>query len=378
MLDAHIMIIGDGHLGSDVLDMLVRRVDSPRVTLVGRNAEKVRRRVNLSTLIGTQLGFKARIAHRTADVNDIARLAEVIAECRPDIVLSTVSLQAYWVISELPTAVFRELDEAEIGPWLPMQLTLIHKVMQAVRESGQTPLVLNAALPDATHAILSKVGLAPTVGVGNVANVVPGLRHAAADMLSVNVAEVEVRLAMEAYVSHRLPKYGDSGGAPYILRVVHEGTDVTERVDQADLLGRLSSKWARLGGLSGMQLTAASAISVLDAMTSDSGAVVHAPGPRGLIGGYPVQVDREGVNVLLPPGCTQAEAEAVNAEALKYDGIEEILADGSVRYSARHMEVLDRMLGYSHQVMTLADSEQLAAELAERYAEFRKKLQQRS
>jgi hypothetical protein len=328
--------------------------------------------VNLATFVARQLGFSPRVSYEVADVTDKGRLAEVVARAQPDIVLSTVSLQAYWVISELPTDVFHELDEAEIGPWLPMQLTLIHKVMQEIASSGVSPLVLNAALPDATHAILGKVGLAPTVGVGNVANVVPGLRYSAAESLGVNVGEVEVRLAMEAYVSHRLPKHGDSGGAPFILKVLHDGEDVSAQLDLDAVMAGLSTSWARLGGLTGMQLTAASAVSVLDAMLSDSNTVVHAPGPQGLVGGYPVRVNRQGVTVVLPPGCTAAEAEAANARALVFDGIEEIREDGSVRYSDRHMAVLSKLLGYSRDVMSLDESEGCAKELAERYGRFRK------
>ena len=41
--------------------------------------------------------------------------------------------------------------------------------MQAMREIGMKCPVINCSYPDATHPILAAEGLAPTVGIGNVA-----------------------------------------------------------------------------------------------------------------------------------------------------------------------------------------------------------------
>jgi len=372
--DTHLMIIGAGNVGTHTLDLLARREDAPRITVAGRDDEHLTRQVNLSRMVATQLGYPSRLGHTVVDVDDIDRTAETLARLRPDVVFSTVSLQAWWVINELPRDVLVALDAAEIGPWLPMQLTLLHKVMRAVDATGYRPLVVNVALPDATHAILDKVGLAPTIGAGNVANIVPALRHAAADQLDIDVRRVEVRLVMEAFVSHRVPRTGEPGGAPYHIAVLEDGTDVTGQVDVAALLKAVASRYRRLGGARGAAVTAASAVTVIEALTGTAPRVVHAPGPSALVGGYPVAVSAEGIEVELPQGVMLEQARAINERSLWYDGIAEIRDDGSVRFSDPHMDIVREMLGYDVREMKLADSEACAQELGRRYAAFRQGL----
>lgn len=371
MQDTHILIIGAGNVGTHTLDLLARRHDAPRITMAGRDDEHLTRQVNLSRMVATQLGYAPRLHHVVVDVTDIDHTADVVARLRPDIVFSTVSLQAWWVINELPREDLAALDAAEIGPWLPMQLTLLHKVMQAVRASGHQSAVVNVALPDATHAILDKVGLAPTIGAGNVANIVPALRHASADQLDADLQRVEIRLVMEAFVSHRVPRTGEAGGAPYHVAVLLDGVDVTGRIDEAALLGAVATRYRRLGGARGAAVTAASAVTVIEALTAGTPQLVHAPGPLGLIGGYPVAVSSAGLDLRLPSGITPEQARTANEKSLWYDGIAEVRADGSVRYSDPHMDIVRNMLGYDVREMKLEDSESCARELGLRYAAFR-------
>jgi len=46
---------------------------------------------------------------------------------------------------------------------------VVRTLMQAMREIGMKCPVINCSYPDATHPILAAEGLAPTVGIGNVA-----------------------------------------------------------------------------------------------------------------------------------------------------------------------------------------------------------------
>ncbi len=370
--DFHVVIIGPGRLGTGVADMLMRRPDSPRLTILGTDIERTRRRANLSLHTATQLGYRPEVATGRCDLLDTERTAEQLATLKPDLIFSTASLQAWWVIGELPPDIFRDLDRADIGPWLPMQLTLIHKLMRAVAATGHNPLVVNAALPDVTHAMLDKVGLAPTIGVGNVANVVPGLRRAAADLLRLPIDSVDLRLVAEAFVSHTLKDTTDVRGAPYHLRVLVDGREVAVEVDQ--LVALLSSRYARIGGGDGSPLTAASAVTVIDALIGDRGDLVHAPGPGGRIGGYPVRVWRDHHELALPPSVSVEQAEAANAAAMVFDGIAEIRDDGSAVYTPENMAILTRLFGYSATSVTLEESEAQARELAGAYAAFRRRV----
>ena len=369
----NVLIIGLGNLGGHVLDMLTRRSPSPKVTVAGRNYPYLHQRANLSTLVAMQLGFNPEVECVEMDVNNIDQTTQTIARVQPSIIFSTLSLQAWWVINELPKPVFEELDEAQIGPWLPMQLTLIYKLMQAVKQSGLDIKVVNAALPDATHAILDKVGLAPTIGVGNVANVIPALRKTVAAKLDKPVTDVQIYFVTEAYVSHRIPRFGNAGGAPFHFTALVRGEDVTDQLDMETLFDLLPTKFKRLGGVTGSVLTAASAMTVIDPMLNDTPSLTHAPGPNGLIGGYPVMITATGGKVVLPNGLSMEEAVRINEACLKFDGIERIEKDGSVVYTEREMSIVKKMLGYECRKMRLEESEERAKELAAKYAEFRDK-----
>ena len=133
----------------------------------------------------------------------------------------------------------------------------------------------------------------------------------------------------------------------------------------------VSSRYRRLGGSQGAVLTAASAVTVIQALSSAVPCAVHAPGPLALIGGYPVQASAAGLEIDLPPGVTLEQAIEINEKAMWHDGIAEVRDDGSVRFSDPQMDIVSRMLGYDVREMKLTDSEACAEELGRRYAAFR-------
>jgi hypothetical protein len=141
-----------------------------------------------------QLGQYIAIKPVIADLTDIAKVTRVLREEAPDMLVNCASLQSWRVITELPKPAFEQLDQAQFGPWLPMHLTLMHGLMQAVKASGIAAITVNAAFPDAVNPILSRVGLAPDIGVGNVANLIPAVRCAIARLLECAPVDVQVRL----------------------------------------------------------------------------------------------------------------------------------------------------------------------------------------
>ena len=91
-----------------------------------------------------------------------------------------MTVQPSSAISKLPKPAFEKLVQAKPGPWLPLTLVLVYKLMQAVKQTGLPITVLNGGSPDNAHAVLGKVGLAPTSGIGNLALAVPPLKQALA------------------------------------------------------------------------------------------------------------------------------------------------------------------------------------------------------
>ena len=370
MARSTIMMIGLGDLGGHVLEMLVRAPGYRKLITADLNEDWAYRKTNIAAFGASQLGYYPEVEFVKIDLYNIDQSAEIISKYKPEIIYSAVSLQSWWVINTLPKEVFEELDVARFGPWLPMHLTLVYKLMQAVKQTGLDIKVINSAFPDATHPVLDKVGLAPTIGIGNVANPVPAIRSSIAYRLQRPMKDVTVFFFAQHYVSHYLPRFGTAGGAPYYLKAMVDGEDVTNEVNMEEVFADIPIRFRRSGGRDGQILTASSAVGITLAVADDTGDFMHAPGPSGLPGGYPVQVDRNGGRVVLPKGLTMEEAIRINEEGQRYDGIDKIDGDGTATYTEKSVKIMKKMIGYDCKVMKLEDTEERSEELGRKFKEF--------
>ncbi len=369
-----IMVLGAGDLARRVFHELAQAGGDRHVRLVGRAEDTVLRTVNLARFAALQRGRSPQVSYAITDVTDTARTAECIAAYQPDVLFLSLSYQPWWVISTLPKTAYERLYAANFGPWLPMHLAPTMLAMRAVRAAGSDAAVVNAAYPDAVHPVLAAIGLSPHIGIGNVANNVPGIRVACADHLGVAPEEVEVRLVAHHYVSHRLSRQGDSGPAEMALAVGVGGEDVTAKVDVPAVLRRLPERYRRTGGMAGQTMTAASALSVLEPLLDRRDALVHAPGPLGRPGGYPATVGPDGIRLDLPDGMTEEQALAINLSGQVQDGITEIRPDGTVRFEPAATEILARELGYDCPELPLSQVEARADELGRRFGRYRERV----
>jgi hypothetical protein len=238
--------------------------------------------------------------------------------------------------------------------------------MQAVKQTRLEILVLNGATPDNSHTVLSKVGLAPTCGIGNLANTVPPIKQAIAEQLQKSGEQIDVLLFGHAYVVQSL-RVGTTGGAPFHLSAFLDGEDITAQLDLPSIFSALpltlEHEYTQL-------LTAASAATVFDALTTRRSTIAHAPGPNGLPGAYPVRVGNEGLEVVLPPGFSFEDALLINQEGQRFDGIEKIEPDGTVYFAEENMAILNETFGYDCRRMPLSDVEERAKELYAKYHAF--------
>jgi len=97
---SHVVVVGGGLLGGQVLDMLAR-LPGLQLTLVGRNEETIRKRANLARLTAMHLGFNPEVNFAITDVRDIDRTAEVVASLGPDLLFAALSAQPYWMVRQL-------------------------------------------------------------------------------------------------------------------------------------------------------------------------------------------------------------------------------------------------------------------------------------
>ena len=365
-----LLLVGAGNLCLQILKILGPKNGFEFVVL-GRNEETTVRLCNLVALSCAQLGQFISIKPVIADLTQIDKVTRLLREEAPDILVNCASLQSWRVITGLPKLTFEQLDQAQFGPWLPMHLTLMHDLMQAVKASGVSVKTVNAAFPDAVNPILSRVGLAPDIGVGNVANLVPAVRFSIARLLECDPSDVQVRLYAQHYFSHYVPRGGLPPRASY--RLLYEVRDRPEvaRLPAEAIFSTVKTEFRRLGGVDGQFLTACSAVTVIEGLCSPTPVLVHAPGPLGLPGGYPVWLHDGKVDVQFSQACPQDEAVRINTICQSQDGIDEIHCDGSVTFNPQCMAVMQTLLGYSKNTMSIEQSADFARELASKYLSFK-------
>lgn len=375
MARSSIMMIGMGDLGGHVLEMLVRAPGTRRIITADVNEDLAYRKTNIAVFGASQLGHYPEVEFTKIDLYNIEQTAEIISKFKPEIIYSAVTLQSWWVINTLPKDVFEQLDKARFGPWLPMHLTLVYKLMQAVEQAGLDIQVVNSAFPDVVHPILDKVGLAPTIGIGNVANPVPAIRSSIAYRLGRPLKDVTVFFFAQHYLSHYLPRFGSTGGAPYYLKAMVDGRDVTSELNMDEVFRDLPTRFRRSGGREGQILTASSAAGIILAIADDTGDFMHAPGPSGLPGGYPVRIDGRGGKVVLPANLTLEEAIRINEDGQRFDGIDGIDRDATTHFTDNSVAIMKEMLNYDCKVMKLEETEERARELDAKFKKFARKYQ---
>ncbi|MER5887203.1 hypothetical protein ABT160_25555 [Streptomyces sp. NPDC001941] len=363
-----ILVVGCGDLSTRVLHGLTATGQARHLGLLGRDAEAVVRTANMVSLAATQLGRSCPVDPFVRDLDDIAGTAEAISAFAPDVIFTAASRQSWYVISELPTEHYARVSAAHFGPWLPMHLDPVLKLMRAVRASGTDAVVVNAAYPDAVHPALAGAGLSPDLGIGNVANSVPALRTIAARELGCAPQEVQPRFVAHHFVGHRLSRAGDSGGAAYDLSFWRDEEDVTGRLDTDEVFRAMRTDYRRIGGREGQLMTAASALGVLESLATGADVTAHVPGWHGLPGGYPVRMTAGGSRLDLPPGLSERAAVEINRDGQRHDGIAAIADDGLVEFTDESVQIMRDELGYTCKELALADVEEAATELTARYA----------
>lgn len=366
---SRILIVGYGDLGKKIANALVL---DPRIDAIGvtsRSEEVSVRDSNLLRFTAMNHGYPGEVSGHVLDLEDPASAVAVLDRFEPTMVVNCASVQSWRRLTELPSALYRELDEAQFGPWLPMHLAPARALGEAVREHGGAPVVINCAFPDAVGPVLAPSGLAPTIGAGNVANVVPALTWSASKVLGLPVGELQVRLVAQHYYSHRLPRSGDGGDAPAALEIRHQGRilDIGERLAAIQL--GVSTFCRRTGGIDGQSLTASSVLSVLRALLDDRPRLVHAPAPGGLPGGYPVLASRSGFELSLPEGLTEAEAIDINRKGQYADGVQDIdPVTGTATIRTDKLEILERHFKVNHDPIEPAAAWQRAHEMHEAFS----------
>ena len=280
------------------------------------------------------------------DIFDIDAAVRLLEKEKPRLIYNSLSLQSWWVITQLPPEAYKTIDEARFAPWFPMHFAPAYSLMQAVRKSSIDSIVVNAAFPDLVNPSLAKLGLAPNVGIGNIDNIAATLRLVLAKELNAAIRSVNLYMVCPHYVSYYMARYGTSGGAPYYLKVMLDDKDITNQLDIEDILVKCTTAGKRPGGVQAHPVVASSVFKILRGIYTDSRELGHAPGPEGLPGGYPVRLTGHGAQLFLPDGITREQAIKINDDAQVYEGVQAIKDDGTVLLTDKSAEIFKDILDF--------------------------------
>jgi hypothetical protein len=371
-----IMLIGIGELGGIILEYMCRIPGICEIVTADANADWGFRKTNSAIEGASYMGLYPNINFYPIDLLNIEKTAELLKKINPTIICNGTTLQSWWVVNELPPEVNARIykDKCAIGPWTAMHLALTSKLMKAVKMSGIDTYVVNTSYPDVINPSLARVGLTPTLGIGNMDLAVPYIQKAASEILNVPMSNVGVELIAHHYHAYYWCRYGTGSEVPFYLRIYVGKEDVTERLgDMKKFIAELPKRGMRPAGHHGQFVVAGSALKNIMAIYNNTEEITHAPGPQGLEGGYPVRLSRRGAEVVLPKGVTLEQARTMNLEAQQHDGVQEIKGNGDVVVTEEAHTTFKKELNVDCKVITIEDSFEQAMELRKKFHEFARK-----
>jgi len=373
-----LMIIGLGKLGSISLEILARVPNICKIITADLDEDYGLRKNNTALMGASYANLYPDIKFKKVDLNNIEETAETIQKINPKIIYTSSTLQSWWVIDLLPKEVHKKLykDFCGLGPWLPLHFVLIYKLMQAIKKASVNPLVINASFPDIVNAVLGKAGFAPNVGVGNIDLITAPWRKVVSTLLGVPMRTVKIYLFGHHYSSYNLGRTGTGLDAPYYIKIMVEDKDITKDFNIKQLAAEIPKHAKRVSGDQVNWIVASSAVKIILGILYDTNELSHAPGPEGLVGGYPVYLNKNGAKVFIPEGMTREKAIQINEEAQKWDGIEKIDEDGTVVFTDITYNTFKELLGYKCKKMKIEEIEERGKELSILYKSFYQKINQ--
>ena len=361
MLDSILIIGSAGSVGHDMVYQIAS-MGLP-IKVIGADVDEKKGKHEIEEALHTahNFGFYPDLSFEKIDLFDIDGTSEFLKEHNPKVICNLASLGSWWITRLLPPDDYKKVGP--VGPWLPNHLTLAHKLMQAVKKSGIDTSVVNGAFPDATNVVLSKLGLEPTCGGGNMDLGLGRVKRVIAREMNVPFRSVQLY-----GVGHHGAYYTARMSGPYYVKVIVDGEDVTDQWPN-DKITKLYQE-AGYGevtqyksALVDQMRTASSFLKHVLAIYNDTGEVhTCVTGVEGLPGGYPARLSRKGAEIVLPD-ISREEAIRINEEGGKIDGIEKIKDDGTVVFCEKNVEYMREVVGYECTELKPSESEERAKEL---------------
>ena len=285
-----IMIIGLGSVGAYLLDYLMSRND-PAISIVavGRDAEKMQTKVNITRVAGLIRGVnKSDIqVEGGVDLNDIDAITAAIEKYKPDFIVN--SSRAY------PGLKYGSISWANVrayGIWSPLAIRFTKNVMEACDKADTDAVVINTSYSDAVIPWLKSAGKAyPDFGSGNLNHLVPRMKFAVANMLGVDdFWNVDIMFAAGHFHDVCISKEGQTEGVELPLRIYYKGEQKDIPQDEVFKACHISMPVDQTRNMMNASSNYQIISAVIDAIRTGNQQKVFSPGFDGNIGGYPVAV----------------------------------------------------------------------------------------
>lgn len=366
-----VLMVGGGDVGSHILEFLARD-PRPLELIVGDvDEERVTLKMNNAVIGAAHHGLHPHFRFVKTDLNNIEQTAQLIKELNPTVVINCAVMHTWHLIRRFPVEIYRKISSATLGAWLPVQLNLAYKMAQAIQQSGAKPHYINTSLSCLTNPVLGKLGMPPTIGIGNVDLIQPAVKTLVADKLQVPRSNVTVFLVAH-HIHWVYPREaGYQKGAPYYIKIMLGEKDITKSFDTDQLMYDAVKLYP--SGIDFTMVSASSTIKNLMALLFDMGTITHSPGPNGLPGGYPVRLSARGAEVVLPEELPLEEAIRINEDAQRFDGVERIEEDGTVVFADYVMPIMKEMLGFDCHQFKPAEIDERAREMVSLYRKLEEK-----
>jgi len=362
-----VMVYGLGLVGGWALHFLGSREGVDKIVTSDRDEESGLYKTDVAAFTSNVQGFDKKFEFYPNDINDIDATARLLEKVKPDVILlSVVKGQASpQAIRAAPFSqdIRDKVSEAGLGAWLPLHLDLPSKFMQALGKSGIQTHLVNASYPDLVNPVLWKhFGFGPTVGGGNQGRLALRIVNYVSRTEGVPVRDVTVYLVS----SHALAEHSKTRHIPFFLKIVVGDRDITSKYDSDWLIIECPPNVhvpvsSRLPDYRYSMVSAQYTKNVM-AILGDTNEFINAPGPKGLIGGYPTRLSRKGAEIVLPKELTLEQAIKINEESCKFDGIERVKNDGTIVFTDKTYSIM-KELGYDCKELTFDELESRSNEL---------------
>lgn len=344
-----VMILGLGSVGTYLLDFLISRNDeSMKLVVVGRNAEKIEKNVNIvrvSALI-RNLNRSEIIVESGIDFNNPEQIADCIGKYQPDFIVNSSRVYSGLKYGSISWTKLRAY-----GIWSPLAVKFIKNIMKACDMADIGGIVINTSYSDAVIPWLKTAGEPyPDFGSGNINHLVPRIKYAVAQIRGISdFWNIDVMFATAHFHDVVISKEGHTEGVPQLLKVFYQGEELEIKQDKIFSLCKIPMPIDEKRNMMNASSNYDIIVSVIDAVRNGEKRKIFSPGVFGEIGGYPVQIDSTGDKLCCymdESVFTLNEMRIANRKSIALDGVENV-ENGQLIYTDSLVQKVEEVFGVS-------------------------------